>query len=107
MGQFGGKNEIYLDKTQNIKFKANAAINDWETAFNQLTIYANTVDNYQQLFQSEITLFQNGESNLFMVNSREVGFINTQIKYIDLQTKNAISALKVKYHLGILFDEYQ
>lgn len=96
-----------LDKTQNIKFKANAAINDWETAFNQLKIYANTVDHYQQLFQSEITLFQNGESNLFMVNSREVGFINTQIKYIDLQTKNAVSAIKVKYHLGVLFDEYQ
>ncbi len=63
------------------------------------------MDNYYTLFQSEIQLFDNGESNLFMVNSREVGYINTQIKFISLQTKNHLAELKAKYFMGILLDE--
>jgi outer membrane protein TolC len=85
-----------------IKFKAIAALNNLETTQQQLTLYARTVTDYSKLLNGERRMFDAGESSLFMVNSRESGFIKTQIKYIELLTKNHKASLEFIYAIGLL-----
>jgi outer membrane protein TolC len=91
-----------LDKKADITYKAKAAINDLLNTKSQLTIYERTVKDYAQLLDGERKMFNAGESSLFMVNSRESGFIKTQLKYIQLLAKNHKAGLTANYALGIL-----
>jgi hypothetical protein len=60
------------------------------------------VSDYERLLNGERQMFDAGESSLFMVNTRESGFIQTQLKYIQLLTKNHKAELALNYNLGIL-----
>ena len=91
-----------LAKQANIKYKAIAALNDLEYTQNQVNLYARTVNDYAALLEGERKMFNAGESSLFMVNSRESGYINTQLKYIELLTKNQKAAVSVNYAFGLL-----
>jgi hypothetical protein len=53
--------------------------------------------------EGEQNKFSAGESSLFMVNSRELGYINAQIKYLELLTKNRKAVLGTEYSLGVLY----
>ena len=46
--------------------------------------------------------FENGESSLFMINSREMSFINAKIKLNELENKWQKSLLEVNFNLGLL-----
>lgn len=83
-------------------YKAIAALNNVETTQQQITLYARTVNDYLKLLNGERKMFEAGESSLFMVNSRESGFINTQLKYIQLLTKNHKASLELNYAIGLL-----
>lgn len=91
-----------LSKQANLTYKAMAALNDLENTEQQITLYARTVNDYAILLNGERQMFNAGESSLFMVNSRESGYIQTQLKYIQLLTKNHKASLAVKYSLGML-----
>ncbi len=84
--------------------KAKTELNDLNTTFDQANLYVQTVDNYSKLLTGERKKFDAGESSLFMVNSREVGYINSQIKYNELVTKNKKAKLLTDYTLMILAD---
>jgi outer membrane protein TolC len=45
------------------------------------------VNNYSRLLQAEITKFRNGESSLFLVNSREVKYLESRQKEVELESK--------------------
>ncbi len=92
------------NKQEIIKYKAIAARNQWNTTKEQIDLYAQTVDNSRSLLKGERQLFDLGESSLFLVNSREVGYIQTQLKYIALLTKNKNAELMTIYTLGGLLD---
>lgn len=85
--------------------KANIALNDWQTTFDQSTQFERTVRDYFRLYQAERRKFQLGESNLFLVNSRENKYVDSQIKQIEFLIKNQKSILKTEYALGILAQE--
>ncbi len=85
-----------------INYKAVAALNNLETTTEQITLYARTVKDYEQLLNGEKRMFNAGESSLFMVNSRESGYIKTQLKYIELLTKNHKASLELNYAIGLL-----
>lgn len=89
-------------KQQNLNYKAQSSINEWQTTADQLILYRRTVSDYQILLNGERQLFQNGESSLFLVNSREWGFINARLKLIDLLAKNRKARLATYYSLGTL-----
>jgi len=89
-------------KQQMLMFKAQAALNDWQTTNDQVTLYRKTVRDYNGLLTGERTLFNNGESSLFMVNSREMGYINAQIKLVELLAKNRKARNAADYAFGIL-----
>ncbi len=54
------------------------------------------------LFDTENTKFQMGESSLFLINSRELKFIETEQKHIALKTKFYLSIYKNLWAMGSL-----
>ncbi|GAB5538717.1 MAG: TolC family protein [Salibacteraceae bacterium] len=90
------------DKQQALLYKAQAALNDWQTTDSQVNLYRKTVVDYAGLLAGERTLFRNGESSLFMVNSRELGYLNTKVKLVELIMKNRKARVSADYAFGIL-----
>ena len=86
-----------VNQQAKIDFQINSSINDWNTTRDQAALY-----DYRGLLQGERDKFSAGESSLFMVNSREVGYINAQIKYLGLLAKNRKAELATEYALGTL-----
>lgn len=93
-----------LQTKANVNYEVNAAFNEWNTTKEQVLLYTNTVRDYERLFKGEQQLFSIGESSLFMVNSRELSYINAQLKLIELVTKNNQAGLKIKYAMGNLWE---
>ncbi len=97
--------ETVLDqrtKQAQLIYKANASLNEWQTAYEQVLLYEETVLNNERLLNGERNLFDNGESSLFMINARELSYIKAQQKLIELKMKNRIAELKTKYAFGLL-----
>jgi outer membrane protein TolC len=90
------------NKRQAIFNKIQISLNEWATTKNQFDLYQRTVVDYSRLLAGERTKFDIGESSLFLVNSREVKYIEAQIKLIEILTKNRKADLGSRYSLGIL-----
>lgn len=93
------------NKRQELVFKSQAALNEWQTTKIQADQYQQTVVDYQSLLRGEQRKFDAGESSLFLVNSREVGFIQAQTKLIEILAKNQLARIKTYYSLGLLGQE--
>ena len=89
-------------KKKMIEAKAMSAMNKWQTTISQVNLYQKTVDDYKKLLEGEHTMFDAGESSLFMINSRELGYISAQIKLLELITKNRKAELEANYIFGTL-----
>ena len=102
------KNEIIGNKKSEIIAKVYNA---------QRTFYANTADlyksvklwenassNYFKLLKAEQTKFNLGESSLFVVNNRELKWIDSREKYIKSYIDYRKSVLKYYHSLGLLPD---
>ncbi|WP_185668518.1 TolC family protein [Chryseobacterium bernardetii] len=63
----------------------------------QIIISKNNLVNYQKLLTAEESKYTNGESSLFLINSRENKMIDAQEKFISLQTKFLKSFNKLKW----------
>ena len=85
-----------------IKYGVNTSINTWRTSQSQIGIYEQTVNNVERLVEGEIQKFDTGESSLFLVNQREMRFINAQIGFIEMIAKNQHAYIEVQYSLGLL-----
>lgn len=71
----------------------------------QLSETERMVDNYQALLQAEITKFENGESSLFLINQRELKFLESSESELVLRAKlNQVEA-KLKATAALLDDE--
>jgi len=91
-----------VTKQAGIEIKANMAINQWSATTEQINLYSQTVKDYFGLLDGERKMFNAGESSLFMVNSREIGYIQAQLKLIDLIAKNQKASLSTNFALGLL-----
>lgn len=92
----------FENKQANLQNKLQAALNMWDVSFEQIALYRRTVRDYEQLLAGERRKFEAGESSLFLVNSRELSYINAQIKLVSLLAENQKAILKTNYALGIL-----
>ena len=72
----------------------------------QFDLYESTVKNYEKLWLAEKTMFDSGESSLFIINSREMSYINSQLKLNELFIKKKKAVLEFDYSLGILNTNY-
>lgn len=80
-------------------FEAN---NNWRNSADQVVLWNSVTQNYNTLFEAEATMFNTGESSLFMVNSREMDMINSNLKLIEYIANNHLSSIYTYYSLSIL-----
>jgi outer membrane protein TolC len=98
------ENTLYDNNVKRIELinKTKAGINEYNNLRLQTAIFTKNVANYETLWLSEKKLFDNGESSLFMINSREMSYINAQIKLNEMVNKNKKAALETTYAFGRL-----
>jgi outer membrane protein TolC len=75
------------NKRLTLQNKLNAYLNDWNNNQQQLNLTRNMVNNYQLLLRGEMEKFKVGESDLFIVNTRETQLIEAEIKLLKLLAK--------------------
>ena len=90
-----------------LSYKATSAMNEWDTTGDQVELYQQTVRDYLGLLTGERRLFNAGESSLFLVNAREQGYINAQVRLIELIVKNRKAELETFYTLGLVSSSWQ
>lgn len=89
-------------KQQALTFKVQASYNEWNATAQQVALYNRTVTDYAGLLRGERQKFDAGESSLFLVNRRELGYISAQLKLLELLTKNRKAELATQFALGTL-----
>lgn len=80
-------------------------LNSLRTAQTQRVLYNQVVADYRTLLEGERRLFYLGESLLFPVNSRELTYIQSSLKLIEMNAKYEVAYLKSSYTLGVLGNE--
>ncbi|WP_147678735.1 TolC family protein [Algibacter pacificus] len=75
----------------NLKNKVNASLQEIASYKTQYDILQDIVVDYKQFVNSEERKFSLGEGSLFLVNYREVKFIESQLKAIDVEYQLLIS----------------
>ncbi|MFT4695080.1 MAG: outer membrane protein TolC [Urechidicola sp.] len=94
--EIGANNEL---KKASIKYKVQAIDGNIKNLANQLKVANETIVNYNQLFISENTLFEIGESSVFMINYRESAYIKSQLKAVEIYEKLLSNTQEYKYQL--------
>jgi len=77
-----------------------AIYNDLQNLRNQLRLQEQMVNNYQTLLNGEQIKFLNGESSLFLVNSREAKLLEGEQKLVDFQFKYAKAFAELLWAAG-------
>ncbi len=89
-----------------IGYEIETSMNAIRTYQAQLELTQKNVEDYQTLLAAEIQLFDNGESSIFMVNSRELKYLEASLKQLQIQMKLAYEQAGLKLQLFLL-DENQ
>jgi outer membrane protein TolC len=74
-------------KQQELNAKISTYANEVTNYRRQIDIADQNINNYQRLLQGEEAKYTNGESSLFLINSRENKLIEAKQKIIDLRLK--------------------
>ena len=90
------------NKRLTLQNKLNAYLNDWNNNAQQIALTQSMVNNYQLLLKGEIEKFNVGESDLFIVNTRETQLIEAEIKLLKLLAMQQKIALSLAWANGAL-----
>ncbi|MFC3159311.1 TolC family protein [Chryseobacterium arachidis] len=93
-------NQNQLDtqmKKRELDTKIETYKNELMNYHSQIDLSENNLTNYQRLLYAEETKYSNGESSLFLINSRENKVIDAQEKFISIKTKFLKSFNKLKW----------
>lgn len=63
--------------------------NAWKALRAQLQLQKQVGQNAERVRQSEQTRFENGESSVFLLNTREAALVSARLKLAELQAKYA------------------
>ncbi len=91
------QNRLEADyKQQELKAKINATRNEVLNYKKQIDIVQQNIGNYRRLLSAEESLFRNGESSMFLINSRENKLLEAEQKLLDIRLKflNSYNQLK-------------
>lgn len=77
-----------------------AVYNEMINLNEQVQVQEEMVENSRVLRDGEQALFQNGESSLFLINTREMALINNQVKLFELRTKYEQAKVMVLWAAG-------
>ncbi len=84
-------------KFREINAKIETYKNEVSNYFTQIDISTKNLNNYQRLLNAEEMRFSNGESSLFLINSRENKLLEAQEKNLELKAKFLKSYNKLKW----------
>jgi len=90
-------------KKQNIKYKIESTKNSISSLKEQVEIQEKSVELYNLLLKSEITLFDIGESSMFLVNTREQNLIDSKLKLIETNFLYRLGVSMYMYHIFNFF----
>ncbi len=91
-------------KKYDLQNKANSIQQELINTQRQLNLYTSVVENNTKMLEAEITKFRNGESSVFLINSREITLIQSQLSLISLTAKYHQLYVKKRWVLGNLFN---
>lgn len=91
-----------INKRLTLQNKLNAYLSDWNNNQQQIILTRNIVKNYEMLLQGELAKFKVGESDLFIVNTRETQLIEAEIKLLKLLAKQQKIGLSLIWVNGAL-----
>lgn len=95
--------ELDLGMTRlNIQNKVKAYFNELANFQQQVRLADASLDNYARLFRGEDIRYRNGESSLFILNSRENKVLESRQKMVELKTKFMKSMQAVRWSTGQL-----
>jgi len=83
-------------KQQELHAKITAYKNEVLSYQSQISLMQNNIENYKRLLNAEEIRFSNGESLLFLINTRENKLLEAEQKLLDLRLKfiNSFNHLK-------------
>ena len=87
-------------KALELQNKLRLAFSEMDNLKQQIALYNQTVNNYQKLLELENTRFQLGESTFFLINSREIKYLETQIKLAKLLSAYRIALATADWASG-------
>lgn len=88
--------------TAKLEYQLGAARNTIENLLQQFDVIEETIDAASDLLVAEQELFNNGESSLFMINSRELKYLEVRVKQVELASKVEISKSELNYGLLLI-----
>ncbi len=97
--------ETTIDQNQKklqIALKVKSYYNEFLNLKVQIALQSNNYSNYQQLVRAEETKLLNGESSLFLINSRENKALDALEKLVELKTKYYKTIYSLQWSAGLL-----
>lgn len=94
------------DQRQKLNVEFEQARQEQQLWYSQQNLLEQTVNNYLRLLDGERQKFQTGESNLFLVNQRELFYLNSQMKFLESLTKYQMSRAKMFLVMGQFEEVY-
>lgn len=80
------ENDLKTDlKNREVLNKVRASFNQVSTYLSIITQQRAAVENYERMLEGERSKFENGESSVFLVNSRENKLVEARLKLIDME----------------------
>jgi len=92
----------YQNNMAYVEFKIKSAAVDYKNALTQVEIYKRTVNDSERLLNAEKEMFDNGESSLFLINAREIAFIQAKLKLIEGIAKSQQSWIALRFAMANL-----
>jgi len=91
-----------LVSQREIHNETKAQYNELKNLENVFKQQQNILQNYKILLDGEKQRFENGESSVFMINSREMKLLEGQNKYFEMRAKLEKAQLELLYITGVL-----
>mgnify|MGYP000917338184 CR=1 FL=1 len=89
-------------KQRDLEIKVKQYYNEFVTIKQQIELQNLNYKNYQQLVKAEEVRFSNGESSLFLINSRENKALEARQKLVDLKAKYFKMTYALQWSAGLL-----
>ena len=93
-------------KTRDLEIKVRSYLMEIDNRRSQLNATYQVADDYRRLLDGEYRKFDQGSSSLFIVNQREVRYLETQQKVLNNQLKLLKTYGKLIYTIGNLHDQF-
>lgn len=87
---------------ESLKNKIKAQYNEIASYKGQIVMNSDLVNNYEQMLNAEVRLFEMGESSIFYINTRENKLVKAKVSEIELQNTYFMAALGLYKTLAIL-----